>query len=115
MSSLSHRIPRISSAASQAVPSNQEDETELLQFPAASTLLSHLLFRPGDPCPDLLTDDDTVKYLRLDSIDIKNPKDTLQRYRKEGLLKGTQVSKKVFYLRRHLDEFLEKMTIENPR
>ena len=72
-------------------------------------------FRPGDPNPDLLTEEEAIRYLRLDTIDIKNPAETLQRYRKEGHLKGTQVSKRVFYLRSELDEFLKRMTDDNPR
>ena len=31
-------------------------------------------FRPGDPCPDLLTEEEAIRYLRLDLIDIKNPR-----------------------------------------
>jgi len=72
-------------------------------------------FRPGDHNPDLLTEEEAIRYLRLDEIDIKNPEETLQRYRKAGHLKGTQVSKRVFYQRKHLDAFLDKMTEINPR
>jgi hypothetical protein len=72
-------------------------------------------FTPGGPNPDLLTEEEAIRYLRLDTIDIKNPFETLRYYRKEGLLKGTQVSKRVFYLRGELDCFLAKVTSENPR
>lgn len=76
---------------------------------------AHAGFRPGDPSPDLLTESEAIRYLRLDIISIKNPGETLQRYRKEGHLKGTQVSKRVFYRRKNLDEFLDRMTEINPR
>jgi hypothetical protein len=72
-------------------------------------------FRPGDPCPSLLTEEEAIRYLRLDTIDIANPADTLRRYRNLGLLRGTQVSKKVFYLRAELDAFLVRVTGQNPR
>jgi hypothetical protein len=72
-------------------------------------------FQPGDACPDLLTEEEAIRYLRLDLIDIKNPDETLQRYRKEGHLRGTQISKKVFYLRNELDALLQKLTEINPR
>jgi len=72
-------------------------------------------WEPGDPCPDLLTDDEAIRYLRLHEIEIKNPGETLQRYRKEGHLRGTQVSKRVYYLKSELDAFLKKMTDVNPR
>src|SRR4051794_18837302 len=72
-------------------------------------------FQPGDPCPDLLTEEEAIRYLRLDTIDIKNPGETLERYRKQGTLRGTQVSKRVFYLRPELDAFLKNATNANPR
>jgi hypothetical protein len=63
----------------------------------------------------LLTEEEAIEYLRLDTIDIADPKATLRRYREKGLLRGTQVSKKVFYLRSELDSFLLRLTNENPR
>jgi hypothetical protein len=72
-------------------------------------------FRPGDACPNLLTEEEAARYLRLDAVRIENPLETLRRYRKTGLLRGTQVSKKVFYLRNELDAFLVKVTEQNPR
>jgi hypothetical protein len=75
----------------------------------------HVGFRPGDPCPDLLTEEEAIRYLRLDLIDIKDRRATLARYRKEGHLRGTQISKRVFYLRDELDGFLGTMTEHNPR
>ena len=73
---------------------------------------------PGDPpqpCPELLTEEEAVRYLRLDTITLKDPCETLRRYRERGLLRGTQVSKRVFYLRSELDRFLDRVTDENPR
>lgn len=74
---------------------------------------------PGDPpqyCPELLTEEEAIRYLRLDTIEgLGNPKETLARYRSMGLLHGTQVSKKIFYRRVELDRFLERLTNENPR
>ncbi len=71
---------------------------------------------PAEPCPELLTEDEAVRYLRLDTIaGLRNPKETLARYRANGMLKGTQVSKRVFYRRVELDRFLERLTAENPR
>ena len=74
---------------------------------------------PGSPaqaCPELLTEDEAIRYLRLDTIaGVANPRETLAYYRARGKLRGTQVSKKVFYRRVELDRFLEKQTNENPR
>ena len=70
---------------------------------------------PAQPCPELLTEDEAIRYLRLDTINIGNPADTLRRYREQGLLRGTQVSKRVMYRRIELDRFLERLTEHNPR
>ena len=73
---------------------------------------------PGDPpvpCPELLTEEEAIRYLRLDTVDIEHPKETLRRYREQGLLRGTQVSKRIFYRRVELDRLLERLTEGNPR
>jgi len=68
------------------------------------------------PCPELLTEEEAIRYLRLDTIrGLRNPGETLARYRAVGLLRGTQVSKSVFYRRIELDRFLDRLTSENPR
>jgi transposase len=64
----------------------------------------------------LLTEEEAIRYLRLDTIrGLKNPAETLARYRATGLLRGTQVSKSIFYRRIELDRFLDRLTTENPR
>lgn len=70
---------------------------------------------PAGPCPDLLTEEEAIRYLRLDIIDVENPEDTLRRYRKQGLVRGTQVGKCVRYRRSELEAFLDRITENNPR
>lgn len=70
---------------------------------------------PAMPCPDLLTEEEAIRYLRLDIIDVENPEDTLRRYRKQGLVRGTQVGKCVRYRRSELEAFLDRITEKNPR
>lgn len=71
---------------------------------------------PPSPCPELMTEEEAIRYLRLDTIrGLRNPKETLARYRATGLLRGTQVSKRIFYRRVELDRFLDRVTAENPR
>jgi hypothetical protein len=74
-----------------------------------------VLIAPAVPCPELLTEAEAIRYLRLDVIDIENPDETLRRYRKLGLVRGTQVGKCVRYRRCELDRFLERITNTNPR
>jgi hypothetical protein len=60
-------------------------------------------------CPELLTDDEAIRYLRLDTLGLKSPKKTLERYIQLGYLQPTQISGKNFFRRQDLDEFLLKM------
>ena len=70
---------------------------------------------PPQPCPELLTEDEAIRYLRLDTISIADPSATLRRYRERGLLRGTQISKRIFYRRAELDRFIERVTEGNSR
>lgn len=73
---------------------------------------------PGDPpvpCPELLTEAEAVRYLRLDEINIEDPAGTLHYYRKKGLLRATQVGKCIRYRRVELERFLDRLTEINPR
>ena len=73
---------------------------------------------PGDPpqlCPELLTEGEAIRYLRLDTVNISDPSATLRRYREHRLLRGTQISKRIFYRRAELDRFIERVTEGNPR
>ena len=68
----------------------------------------------SEPCPDVLTCEEAARYLRLDETEIKNPDDTLRRYRDMGLLKGTQIGKAVRYRRCELERFLDRQTEATP-
>jgi Helix-turn-helix domain len=70
---------------------------------------------PPQLCPELLTEAEAVRYLRLDEIDVAHPEETLRRYRKLGHIRGTQVGKCVRYRRKELEAFLERITETNPR
>ena len=63
------------------------------------------------PCPELLTPDEAVKFLRLDvDSGSANPQKTLQYYRERGLLKATRVGKRLRYQRKELQAFLDRLT-----
>lgn len=84
----------------------------------ALTGLPPLVFLPGSPplpCPEVMTEEETVRYLRLDAIDIKDPGETLAYYRRKGLLRGTQIGKCVRYRRVEVERFLALLTESNPR
>jgi hypothetical protein len=70
---------------------------------------------PPQPCPEVLTENEAIRYLRLDCIGVKNPGDTLAYYRRKGLLRGTQIGKSVRFRRVELERFLEQLTATNPR
>lgn len=62
------------------------------------------------PCPTVLTEQEAIRYLRLDVVGHKSPADTLRYYREKKKLKGTRIGRRLFYTRKSLDEFLEEMT-----
>ena len=70
---------------------------------------------PSQPCPELLMEEEAIRYLRLDRIDIQDPAGTLRYYRRKGLLRATQVGKCIRYRRIELEKLLERLTETNPR
>lgn len=58
---------------------------------------------------------EAVRYLRIDTVGIKNPVDTLDYYRRKHDLRPVQISKKIFYRRSDLDSLVEKLMKKNPR
>ena len=66
------------------------------------------------PCPELLTEDEAIRFLRLDGINAEDPANTLRYYRKKGFLRATQVGKCIRYRRIELEKLLERLTDNNP-
>lgn len=67
------------------------------------------------PAPELMTEAEAVRFLRLDTVNIKNPSATLRRYRDRGTLRAVQISKAVFYPLQELRRFLQQQVEANPR
>ena len=83
--------------------------------PVISPMSSAIL--PGDPpqlCPELLTLEEAIRFLRLDVDGPEKPELTLRRYREMGLLRATLVGRRIRYLRTELMRFLARKT-ENHR
>ena len=70
---------------------------------------------PPQPCPELLTQEEAVRYLRLDATGVEDPGRTLRYYREQGFLRATQVGRRIRYRRVELDRLLERLTESNPR
>jgi len=64
---------------------------------------------PPQPCPELLTSEEAIRYLRLDVDGPKNPVETLRYYREKGHLKGIKVGRHMRYRRSDLDAFFESL------
>ena len=67
-------------------------------------------FADGTPVPELLTEDEAIKFLRLDADGPQHPDLTLQYYRDKGQLKATRVGKKLRYQKTELLRFLDLLT-----
>ena len=61
---------------------------------------------PPEPCPELLTSEEAVRYLRLNVNGHKRPDKTLRYYREKGKLRGVRVGKRIRYRREDLEAFL---------
>jgi len=64
----------------------------------------------GQLSPDLLTEEEAIRLLRLDVDGPTNPQKTLRYYREQGLLKATRVGKRLRYQRKELLSFLDRLT-----
>ncbi|MCQ3920634.1 MAG: hypothetical protein DPW13_06720 [Planctomycetes bacterium] len=62
------------------------------------------------PCPSLLSEEEAIRYLRLDATSVRDPRQSLRYYRQRGLLKATRVGRCLRYRRVELDRFLERLT-----
>ena len=67
--------------------------------------------RRGDfmPCPELLTEEEAIRYLRLDINGPKNPGGTLKYYRDQGVLRAVRIGRKLRYPRTELDGMIQKL------
>jgi len=64
----------------------------------------------GTVVPELMTENELIKFLRLRELNIKNPSGTLRYYRERGLLKPCRIGNRNAYTRSSALEFLEKLT-----
>jgi len=62
------------------------------------------------PCPEVMTETELIRFLRLEEVGCKNPSNTLRYYRGIGLLRATQISHRNLYTRAAACAFLEKLT-----
>ena len=61
------------------------------------------------PCPEVLTEDEAIRYLRLDVDGPKNPRGTLKYYRDQGVLRAIHIGRNLRYPRKELDLMVEKL------
>jgi hypothetical protein len=62
------------------------------------------------PVPEVMLENELIKFLRLEELGIKNPVNTLRYYRERGKLHATRIGNRNAYTRRAACEFLEVMT-----
>ena len=76
-------------------------------------LKAHAILPTGDssfaPCPELLTEDEAIRYLRLDVNGPKNPSGTLKYYRDQGVLRAIHIGRNLRYPRKELDRMIERL------
>lgn len=72
-------------------------------------------FADGKVVPEVLTEEETVEFLRLDTDGPANPSLTLKHYRDKGLLRPTRIGKKNRYSKKELLHFIDQMTEKTNR
>jgi hypothetical protein len=60
-------------------------------------------------CPDLLTEAEAIRFLRLDVDGPAHPKQTLAYYRERGFLKAVKVGRRLRYPKKELLKFLDRL------
>lgn len=73
--------------------------------------ISGFAILPGNPptqCPELLTEEEAIRYLRLEND--PHASRTLRYYREKGLLRSTVIGRHLRYRRIELEQFLERQT-----
>lgn len=63
--------------------------------------------QPAQPCPELLTSEEAVRFLRLDETGVKNPSETLRYYREQGQIQAVRMGRCVMYRKAELIRFIE--------
>ena len=63
----------------------------------------------GRPAPSVLTEEEAVRFLRLDRQKA-DPTKTLKYYREQKLLKATKLGKNLLYSRQELEQFIVRLT-----
>ena len=73
-------------------------------------------FSDGTHVPDLMTEEEAVKFLRLDGKGgPKDPSATLKHYRDKKMLRGTQIGRRYRYSRVELLNFIEVATLQTDK
>jgi hypothetical protein len=67
-------------------------------------------FPDGRPIPPLLTEEEAITLLRLDTDGPGDPSRSLKHYRDKGLLHATQIGKNLRYSKKELLRFIDEMT-----
>ena len=67
-------------------------------------------FADGSVVPYLLTEQEAIRFLRLDTDTVKNPDRTLKYYREKGQLRGTRIGSSYCYTKKELLAFIDRAT-----
>ena len=66
----------------------------------------------SDGFPELLTQEEAIRLLRLDSLDLKRPKEALRYLRRTGQIAYVKVCGKVLFPREALEEYVRRNLVE---
>lgn len=63
----------------------------------------------GSPAPSLMTEEEAIRFLRIDQTGVRFPRQTFQRYRSSGQIVGKMVGRCVRYPVEELQRFVKEL------
>ena len=84
-----------------------------MTYNSANSVIAPAVLSDGNggytPCPELLTEDEAIRFLRLDVNGPRNPAGTLKYYRDQGVLRAVRIGRNLRYPRRELDSMVDNL------
>lgn len=62
-----------------------------------------------EPVPFVMTEDELIRFARIDETGVTNPADTIARYREMAILRGTRIGRFIRYTLPDVMKFLERL------
>jgi len=66
----------------------------------------------SDGMPELLTQEEAIKFLRLDALNLKRPKEALRYLRRTGQIAYVKICGKVLFPKAALEDYIQRNLVQ---